>query len=115
MDFGMKTLTVLHHPPAAQLGHVFHRCGMRLNYFWPNVIIYNSGSNACEKGAQWHHAHGSSTRNATLLVGVRHNYLLLDVIRGKAWGEGTGKGPFKGHEHMFFVLFFFAALKDGQT
>ena len=90
MDFGMKTLTVLHHPPAAQ----------------PNVIIYNSGSNACEKGAQWHHAHGSSTRNATLLVGVRHNYLLLDVIRGKAWGEGTGKGPFKGHEHMFF---FFAA------
>ena len=100
MDFGMKTLTVLHHPPAAQLGHVFHRCGMRLNYFWPNVIIYNSGSNACEKGAQWHHAHG-------MLERMRHPDLLLDVLTynstltacDEGWKLHQGLGLLVGMRH----------------
>ncbi len=84
MDFGMKTLTVLHHPPAAQ----------------PNVIIYNSGSNACEKGAQWHHAHG-------MLERMRHPDLLLDVLNynstltacDEGWKLHQGLGLLVGMRH----------------
>ena len=55
-----------------------------------DVLNYNSTIRACDKGWQWHQALG-------LLEGMRHNYLLPDVIscssaiiRGKG-GMGMGR------------------------
>ena len=38
-----------------------------------DILNYNSTIRACDKGWQWHQALG-------LLEGMRHNYLLPDVI-----------------------------------